>query len=172
MVTEGETLSKGALERQELGQPLDTADKESLKKARLIFLGLRDYAPALPMPHFALGKISRALEDDTTALDHFNQVITILSSVKQRTEADTTVLAEAYGEISRMMVLKGQIQDAGNAADSARELRPDDPRYQVDQASVLIQAKREKEARELLSKILKADPENRRAKSLQTLLGP
>ena len=171
LVSEAETLSKPALQKVENGAPIDDADKESLKKARYIFLGLRDYAPSTPTAHFALGKISRALEDDATALDHFNQVITIVSSLKKRSDQETTILAESYGEISRMMVLRGQIQDAGTAADSARQLMPADPRYQVDQASVLIQAKREKEAKGLLKSILAVDPTNRRAKALQTLLG-
>ena len=170
MLKEAEVLSRPALTKFENSEGLEKDDKEQLEKARLLFLGLRDYSPVLPNSHFALGKITRARDDDSAAMEHFQQVVTLLSAVKEPKEDEITLLAEAHGELSRLLILRGEVQLAGEQADYARQLRPDDPRYQVDQASVLIQAKREKEAKALLEKVLKANPADRRAKSLYGLI--
>ncbi|MBL8060631.1 MAG: tetratricopeptide repeat protein [Chthonomonas sp.] len=169
-VKEAEQLSRAPLTKYERGETLTEGDKESLKKARLLFQGMRDYSPVLPNSHFALGKITRALGDDTAAFEHFQQVVTLLAALKEPKDLDTTLLAEAHGELSRILILNGEVQSAGEQADYARQLRPDDPRYQVDQASVLIQAKREREAKQLLERVLSSFPGDARAKSLYKLL--
>lgn len=164
------TLSRGPLTAYEDGKPLSDKDRKDLTEARLLYLGLRDYMPAIPNNHFALGKIARALGDDTAALEHFGQVSTLLSAVKEPNQDEVTLLAEAHGEMSRILVLSGRIQEAGEQADLARQLLPDDPRYQIDQASVLIQAKRDKEAKTLLERVLTGNPDDRRARALFGLL--
>ncbi len=172
MAKEAEVTSREPLTRAERGEPLTEEDKTALRKSRLLYTGMRDFNPELPQAHFALAKIARAMDDDEEALANFNQVIQILAPKNPRPIPESLLLAEAYGEISRMMVLRGQFEDAGNAADLAHELAPADPRFRVDQASVLIQTKREKEALALLNSILESHPEDTRALSLKKLLAP
>lgn len=170
LAKEGEALSREGLTKYEDGIPLSQDDQAKLAKARMVYIGLRDYAPAIPNNHFALGKIARALQDDVAAQEHFSQVIALLTALREPSDDEITLLAESYGELSRILLLQGRVQDAGEQADYARQLRPDDPRYQTDQASVLIQAGREKEAKALLAGVLKANPDDRRARGLYGLI--
>ena len=170
LAKEGEALSREGLTKYENGLPLSQDDQAELAKARMVYIGLRDYAPAIPNNHLALGKIARALQDDIAAQEHFAQVVALLTALREPSEDEVTLLAESYGELSRILLLQGRVQDAGEQADYARQLRPEDPRYQIDQASVLIQAGREKEAKALLAGVLKTNPGDRRARGLYGLI--
>lgn len=163
--------SIGPLRKFESGEELSEADRAALKRTRDIATGLRDYAPRDSAPHMILGKISRALGEDDTALTHYEEVARLLDEAENRSPADTLVVGEAFAEASRILLLQGDLNNALGTIERARELAPENPLYRVDQASVLIQKGEKKQARKLLIEAIAIDPAVPRASGLLKLIG-
>lgn len=170
VLDEARTLSRDAMTKFERGQALTQEEKESIRKSRDLFTGLRDFDDTNPVPQFGLAKMNRALDDTQTAIAEFSKTVTLLESFADRTPVEQALLAESYAELSRLALLQNRIKDAETAARAARQINPREPRYAVDLASALFQARKLEEARKITLEALALDPALPRAKALLQLL--
>ena len=167
-LAKAEELSKVGLEKINRDEELTAEDKQNLVAAASQFQGLVRYQPNLFAPYLALGMIERGLGNLEAAERDIKQCLLNIPASNEQAIQETA--AEAHYQLSRVYFDQGKYDISLAEASTASETVDNNPNYLVGQASALAQLNRIPEAKKLLAKALKLDPEHRRAKGLNKLL--
>lgn len=165
-----EELTRPIFAKVDAGQPLSADETKSLAKAEAIFVAMRDFLPDVPNNHFALGRICQALGRPSAALGHYEQSLAILEPLPDRNTDENTLYAESSANIAEILILANRVEEADQAAYTALRAFPNDEKYLTLAARVRVQQKKYAEAKSLLQKALKSNPEYSPAKTLLKLI--
>ena len=176
-------LTEAALGKYDNGQQLEESDTKKLVEAIPYVMGLAGYRSNNPAPWVWRGQIAGALGDDAGAIDYFrtavaiapekpgNDLVILLAEAHSKT-ADAIIRLSTLPEVVKKAKESkiDPIKDAKNEVLTAVELRPKEPKYLCQLASMLIEESKFDEAQEKLAEALLIEPENPRAKALNKFL--
>lgn len=163
-----EKLSRVAFQKDVAGEPILKEDQENLRKAAVQLDALGRFRPHNISTFLGAGKAYRIVGDDELAKARFRQAID--NEMFDQTENGKLSVAEASYELSQLLVLSNELDKAKVAADKAISIVPVSAIYVTARASVLVQMKRNADARKDLELALKIDPNLKAAKRLLKLI--
>lgn len=162
-------LSQDIMARYEQGQePQSEEERQKLREALRLVRGMTDFSPSSFGPLILQGKIERALGDDGAAEQTFMQAANLVPLGAN--ESERVVIAEAYVELGRMQILRGNLARAEEFAKNAQQLAPRSVTVLNLLARVRIQQKNIKEAKALLEASFAVDATNPETRSLIELI--
>jgi tetratricopeptide (TPR) repeat protein len=169
VLNEVERLTKGPLEKYDLEEKLEDAEKKDLRTAIQKVEGLVAFRPNNFANYFLLGKIYQALDEHEAALTNFRESIDLIAENASDQKMEV-VYADAYALRSRSLERMGVYEEAESDIKKALTIYPDGPDYLAQLASVEIQLGKLTDARFHLARATSLFPDHARSLRLIKLI--
>ncbi len=162
-VLEAKALTAGSIAKLLADEPLDESDKKNAAEAVPIVKRLIENEPNQPAYVVLLGRCYWVMGKTDDARAEIEKAIAL--NDKYQT-GDKALISEAHHDLAMLDFDSGNFKGAQAQADQALALFPDDPRYLMTRARVLLQQGDFDGARKVASEVLRVDPQNSAALSM------